>query len=186
MEDGKIVDLYLERNESAIKETAEKYGSKLKKLSNSIVKDLETAKECENDTYLKAWNSIPPNEPKTYFYEYLARITRNLSLNFCRSKNALKRSAYICELSKEMEECLPSVDDTQCKIDDKALSDILNSFLKSLKEEKRNIFIKRYWYLNSVSEISKNMNISESKIKTTLCRTREELKSYLIKEGYTL
>ena len=92
MEDEKIVELYFERNEAAIEKTSEKYGKRLRAVSNGIVRDMETAEECENDTYLEAWNIIPPNEPKTYFYAFLARIIRNISLNCCRKKTHLKET----------------------------------------------------------------------------------------------
>jgi RNA polymerase sigma-70 factor (ECF subfamily) len=95
VEDGKIVDLYLSRDESAIRETSEKYGPRLRSFSMSIVDDLQTAEECENDTYMEAWNSIPPHEPKDYLYAFLAHITRHLSLNCCRKRSCLKRSALV-------------------------------------------------------------------------------------------
>ena len=112
MDDERIVELYLSRDESAIKETSEKYGPRLRSLAYGIVNDAQTAEECENDTYLEAWNSIPPHDPKSYLYAFLARITRHISLNRCRDGSRLKRSAVICELSAEMEECLPAPDDS--------------------------------------------------------------------------
>ena len=184
MEDNKIVELYLLRDEVAINQTKEKYGARLRALSLNIVSDKQTAEECENDTYLEAWNSIPPHEPKTYLYPYLARIIRHISLNRGRERDRLKRSAFICELSAEMEQCIPSPDNAENPIDDIVLSQIINSFLGSLDEQKRNIFIRRYWYLDSITDISKRFCISESKIKTTLFRCRNKLRERLIKEGY--
>lgn len=186
MEDEKIVELYFERNESAIERTSEKYGKRLRAVSNGIVKDIETAEECENDTYLEAWNIIPPNEPKTYFYAFLARIIRNISLNCCRKKNALKRNAFVCELSAEMEECIPSPDDMDCRINDMVFAEIINKFLSELDAEKRKIFVRRYWYMDSVTEISEKLLLSESKVKTSLFRTRKKLREFLEKEGYAL
>ena len=186
MEDEKIVELYFERNESAIERTSEKYGKRLRAVSNGIVKDIETAEECENDTYLEAWNIIPPNEPKNYFYAFLARIIRNISLNCCRKKNALKRNAFVCELSAEMEECIPSPDDMDCRIDDMVFAEIINKFLSELDAEKRKIFVRRYWYMDSVTEISEKLLLSESKVKTSLFRTRKKLREFLEKEGYAL
>lgn len=186
MEDEKIVELYFERNESAIERTSEKYGKRLRAVSNGILKDIETAEECENDTYLEAWNIIPPNEPKTYLYAFLARIIRNISLNCCRKKNALKRNAFVCELSAEMEECIPSPDDMDCRIDDMVFAEIINKFLSELDAEKRKIFVRRYWYMDSVTEISEKLLLSESKVKTSLFRTRKKLREFLEKEGYTL
>ncbi|MBR2640776.1 MAG: RNA polymerase sigma factor [Oscillospiraceae bacterium] len=186
MEDEKIVELYFERNESAIERTSEKYGKRLRAVSNGILKDIETAEECENDTYLEAWNIIPPNEPKTYLYAFLARIIRNISLNCCRKKNALKRNAFVCELSAEMEECIPSPDDMDCRIDDMVFAEIINKFLSELDAEKRKIFVRRYWYMDSVTEISEKLLLSESKVKTSLFRTRKKLREFLEKEGYAL
>lgn len=186
LDDNKIVELYLSRDETAIKQTFENYGTRIRSLANNIVKDLQTAEECENDTYLEAWRTIPPHEPRTYLFAFLARITRHISLNICRDRNRLKRSAFICELSTEMEQCIPSPDDTECRIDDIILKDAINNFLATLDEEKRNIFLRRYWFLDSIADISKRYAISESKVKTTLFRCRNQLREYLEKEGYTL
>ena len=103
MDDRSIVALYLRRDETAIRQTAEKYGSRLRTLAYGIVNDLQTAEECENDTYMEAWRTIPPHEPGDHFYAFLARITRHISLNCCRDRSRLKRSAFICELSAEMD-----------------------------------------------------------------------------------
>ena len=116
LEDSSIVELYLSRDEDAIFQTSKKYGSRLRALSLGIVADRFTAEECENDTYLEAWRSIPPHEPKSYFYQFLARITRHRSLNCCRERNRLRRSAYICELTAEMEQCIAKPDDCACHI----------------------------------------------------------------------
>lgn len=186
MEDGKIVELYLRRDETAIGQTADKYGSRLRALAYGIVRDNQTAEECENDTYLKAWDSIPPHEPRDYFYAFLARIARHISLNFCRNRSRLKRSAFLCELTAEMEECIPSPDDAQCRMDELAFGEALNGFLRTLSEEKRNLFVRRYWYLDSISDLSKRFSLSESNVKTTLHRCRNRLREHLEKEGYTL
>lgn len=186
MEDKQIVALYLLRDEAAIGHTAEKYGSRLRALAQGIVADRQTAEECENDTYLGAWNAIPPHRPESYLYAFLARITRHHALNCCRSRSSLKRSAVVCELSAEMEQCLPAPDDTPCRLEDSELAEALNAFLRSLDEEKRGIFLRRYWFLDPVAEIAARFGISESKVKTTLFRCRERLRSYLEKEGYTL
>ena len=186
MDDNRIVELFLQRDETAIKQTTEKYGSRLRSLAYGIVNDQLTAEECENDTYMEAWSTIPPHEPRSYLYAFLARIIRHISLNCCRDRRRLKRSAFICELSVEMEQCIPTPDDIECRIDDMALSIAINGFLGGLDEEKRNIFIRRYWYLDSVADISKRFALSESKIKTTLFRCRSRLREQLIKEGYTV
>ena len=186
MDDNGIVELYLLRDETAIRQSAEKYGKRLRSLAYGIAGDRQTAEECENDTYMEAWNTIPPHEPRSYLYAFLARITRHISLNFCRDRNRLKRSAFICELSAEMEQCIPAPDDALCRMDDMALREAINGFLGTLDEEKRNIFVRRYWYLDTVADISKRFALSESKVKTTLFRCRNRLREHLEKEGYTL
>ena len=186
MDDNRIVELYLRRDETAIGQTAEKYGKRLRALSYGIVNDEETAEECENDTYMEAWKRIPPHEPRSYLYAFLARMTRNISLNRCRERDSLKRSAHILELSAELEQCSPSPDDVECRIADAELSNAINGFLRLLDDEKRYIFIRRYWYMDSISDISKRFTISESKVKTTLFRCRSRLRQYLEKEGYDL
>ena len=121
MDDNQIVELYLLRDETAIKQTTEKFGSRLRSLAYRIVNDRQTAEECENDAYMEAWSAIPPHEPRSYLYAFLARITRHISLNCCRDRSRLKRSAFICELSAEMEQCIPAPDDVACRVDNLAL-----------------------------------------------------------------
>lgn len=186
MEDNLIIDMYLARNEDAINCTATKYGKRLNRISSSIIEDLDVADECENDTYLAAWNSIPPNEPREYFYPYLARIIRNISLNICRDRSALKRKAYIAELTNEMEQCIPGNMGVEYVVDEMVLKELLNNFLKNLDKRKRRLFVRRYWYLDSVACISKRYMMSESNVKTTLFRIRNDLRCYLEKEGYSL
>ena len=118
MDDNRIVDLFLKRDEEAIAQTSKKYGKRLRSLAYKIVNDHETAEECENDTYMEAWNSIPPHDPGNYLYAFLARITRHISLNCCRNRDRLKRSAFICELSEELEQCIPASNDVERYIDD--------------------------------------------------------------------
>lgn len=186
MEDKRIVELYFQRDESAIQQTSEKYGSRLRQIAWKITEDRMAAEECENDTYLQAWNMIPPHEPVSYLFAFLARITRHISLDICRNRSRLKRKAFLVELSLEMEQCIPSPDDTQGKIEGILLGKVISDFLRKLPEEKRKVFIRRYWYLDSISAIAERYDIKESKIKTMLFRTRNELRCFLEKEGYLL
>ena len=144
MDDTTIVELFLCREESAIKQTSEKYGRRLRSISFEITQNYEAVEECENDTYLEAWNSIPPHEPKHYLYAFLARIIRHISLNYCRNHSRLKRSTFICEISNEMEQCIPHPDDVECRMDEVLLQEAINNFLGTLSGEKRNIFLRRY------------------------------------------
>ena len=184
LEDGKIVELFLSRDESAISEAAEKYGARLRALARGMVQSDETAEECENDTYWEAWCAIPPHEPRGYLYPFLARITRHLALNCCRSRKQLKRSAHIEELTVELQQCVPA-NRTEDVVDAMALREALNGFLKMLTEEKRTVFLRRYWYLDDIAEIAFTCSMSESKVKTMLYRTRRALRTYLEKEGYS-
>lgn len=186
MDDKDIVELYLQRDEAAIAFSAEKYGSRLKSLAFGITFDHQTAEECESDTYLNAWNLIPPNEPRTFLFGFLARITRHLSIDRCRRQESLKRKAQIVELSLEMEMCLPAKEDVISSIGEKELGDAISSFLKTISKEKRVVFMRRYFYLDSISEIAARCGMSESKVKSMLFRIRSNLKEYLIREGFCI
>lgn len=181
-----IVALYFERDESAISLTAEKYGRRLCSLALGITEDIRTAEECENDTYLRAWSAIPPHDPSEYLYAFLARITRNLALGRCRENARQKRSASITELSAELEQCIPAPNDTECRLDERLLGEAINSFLGTLSEEKRRVFVRRYWHTDSVAAIAARYALTQSKVKSMLLRCRNELRQYLIKEGYDL
>lgn len=182
MDDGKIVDLYLSRDEAAIRQTAEKYSSPLRRIAYNIVRDVQTAEECESDTYLKAWNSIPPHEPRDFLFAFLARITRHCALDFCRKRSRLKRAAFLCELSAEMEQCIPAPYNADRHIDSMMLCGAINKFLASLDAEKRNIFVRRYWFMDSVDSISRLYGLSQSKVKSSLFRTRNQLREFLDRE----
>ncbi len=186
MDDERIVELFLNRKEEAIARVTEKYGIRLRNLANGILNDWTAAQECENDTYLEAWNAIPPHRPGDYLFAFLARITRHLSLDRCRSRSRLKRNARLSELTREMEQCIPSPNDTECQVEGILLGEVVSAFLRGIPGEQRNVFLRRYWYLESVSEISRRFGISESKVKTMLFRCRNRLREYLEKEGYDL
>lgn len=186
MDDNQLVDLFLKRDEAALSVVSEKYGKSLRRIANNIVEDPMDAEECENSTYLTAWESIPPHEPRNYLFPYLARIIRHISLDLCRKRNRIRRSAHFTELTAEMEQCIPAPNDTACQMDGILLGEVISSFLWKLSEEQRNVFLRRYWYLDPVSDIAGRFSFSESKVKTMLFRIRTELKEYLLKEGYML
>jgi RNA polymerase sigma-70 factor (ECF subfamily) len=183
MEDENIVDLYLRRDEDAIKQTEIKYGKKLLSLSVGITQDRQDAEECCDSTYFEVWNTIPPNEPRTYFFAYIARICRHISLDLCRSRSRQKRNAMITVLSDELDICFASPDDTDKWIDDNALKKALNDFLSSLDEDSRDMFIRRYWYMDSTAELVRKFGKSEGSIKMALLRMRQSLRLFLEKEG---
>ena len=186
MDDSKIVDLYLMRNEDAIRQTYLKYGKQLRSIAINIVQDSSDAEECENDTYTKVWDSIPPHEPRTYLFAFLARITRHISLDLRKYKNRQKRTAVIVELSAELEQCIPAPTVEVCQMSDEGFGELINLFLWELDEDTRNVFIRRYWFLDSIAQIAERFQMSESKVKSMLFRTRSKLKKYLEKEGVVL
>jgi RNA polymerase sigma factor (sigma-70 family) len=186
MEDSKIVDFYLMRKEEAIKQTSLKYGKQLHSIAMNIVQHSSDAEECENDTYIKAWDSIPPHEPRTYLFAFLARITRHIALDLCKHKNRQKRTALIVELSEELAQCIPAPTAEECQICDEGFGEVINPFLWKLDEDTRNVFIRRYWFLDSIRQIAEEFQMSESKVKSMLFRTRNKLRRYLEKEGILL
>ena len=181
MEDAKIIELFFQRNEQAVKETDTAYGRKLYVLSNNILNNREDAEESVSDTYMEAWNSIPPKRPK-YFYAFLASVCRNMSFNRLDWRLAAKRNAEVVSLTQELEMCVP--DSRQDgEMDRRELRRVLETFLDSLSKESRLIFLRRYLYVDTVAEIAARYGISESKVKTQLHRTRAKLHTYLKKEG---
>lgn len=186
MEDSQIIQLYFERSEDAISQTAIKYGGYCRTIAYNILHSIEDSQECVNDTYLKTWNTIPPCRPKK-FAAFLGRITRNLSLNRYRNYTAEKRGGgEIPAALDELEECIPSPYDANDPTDEIVLADVLNRFLAALPAEQRKIFMRRYWYISSVKEIAGDYGISESKVKMSLLRSRNQLKAILEKEGIAL
>ncbi len=184
MDDGEIVELFLRRDETAVARASEKYGKRLRDLAERITGDIETALECENDTYLRAWNSIPPNKPADCLFSFLARITRNVSINVLKSGKCKKRGGETVELTTELESCLPAEGDVETAFEEKEISGLITEYLKSIGERKRSIFLKRYWYAEPISEIADEFSTSEGNVRSVLSRTRSGLKRYLEKEGY--
>lgn len=183
MKDIDIIELYWTRNENAISETSAKYGKYCFKIAYNILNDIPQSEECFNDTYLKLWNSIPPQRPSK-FSAFLGRITRNLALDTYKSKARAKRGfGETALILDELIGCIPSNSDTEKVTDSMVITDVLNRFLSSLPSESRIIFIQRYWHMSSIKEIANNFNCSESKIKMSLFRSRNELKALLEKEG---
>ena len=181
MEDAKIIELFFQRNEQAVKETDTAYGRKLYVLSNNILNNREDAEESVSDTYMETWKSIPPKRPK-YFYAFLVSICRHLSFNRLDWRMAAKRNAEVVALTQEMEMCIPD-SRQEGEMDRRELRRTLETFLDSLSKESRLIFLRRYLYVDTIAEIAARYGISESKVKTQLHRTRAKLHTYLSKEG---
>ncbi|MBO5262431.1 MAG: sigma-70 family RNA polymerase sigma factor [Clostridia bacterium] len=181
MDDLEIIKLYYERQEMAIDETDKKYGRLCHSISYNILGNEEDVKECVNDTYLALWNSIPPAKPKS-LKAFIAKIARNNSLKKFESLHRQKRHTDMTVSLSELENVLS--DSSICdNISDEHISQAINSFLKGQKESIRNVFIRKYWFFDSVESIAKRYSYSESKVKSILCRARSNLKKYLIKEG---
>ena len=186
MEDKQIVDLYWARSEQAISATAEKYGKYCHAIAFNILHSDGDSEECVNDTYLKAWESIPPMRPER-LSTFLGKITRNLSLDRYRRDNAGKRGKGEVPLAlEELYECLPSGSGDDTVAEDILLTDIFNRFLSELTPEARKFFVRRYWYLSSVKEIARSYGVGESKVKMSLQRSRIALKELLKQEGIPL
>lgn len=186
MDDNKIIDLYWNRSESAIAETDKRYGRYCYTIAFNILHNKEDAEECVNDTYFKVWGVIPTLRPLK-FSAFIGRITRNLSLNKYEYYNAKKRGRGETQvIFEELQGCIVSAESVEDAIEEKLLTEKLNCFLEGLSAEKRNIFMRRYWYLSGVKEIASDYQMSESKVKMVLLRTRKALKEYLEQEGIVL
>lgn len=186
MTDHEIIDLYWKREETAIAVSANKFGSYCHSISYNILHDNEDAEECVNDTWLGAWKSMPPHRPER-LSTFLGKITRNLSLNRFKKYAAEKRGYGQTELVlSELEDCIPDNTNIEQIVDDHILVQALNDFLYAQPEQKRNIFIRRYWYLYPIRDIAAAYGISESKVASLLFRMRNNLKIHFEKEGITL
>lgn len=180
MEDQDIINLFFARDQEGLRQAADKYGGALMVLARRILRDENDAEEAVSDTWLAAWNAIPPARPE-HLYAYLAKICRFSAFGLLDKAHAQKRTATVVSLSAELEGCLPADYG-----DSRDLGEVLNSFLAGLPVEKRRIFLRRYWFGDDLREIARRYGISESKVKVTLFRLRGQLKAHLEKEGITV
>jgi len=184
MDDDKIISLYWQRDEEAIAETQKKYGRFCYSIAYGLLKSKEDAEECENDTYLDAWNAIPPQKPKP-LSTFLAMITRRRALDYWRGRHAQKRESQMHVVSfEELEECIPVGQRLDERIHVQELAKALSVFLRGLSEVECNVFLRRYWYFDTIRVIAARYGFSESRVKMMLTRTRKKLRNYLQKEGY--
>lgn len=184
MEDIKIVQLYWDRNQTAITETATKYGSYCTSIAKNILGNHDDVEECINDTYLNAWNSMPPHRP-LLLSTFLGKITRNLSFNKYKYLHASKRGeSEIPAVLDELDECVSGKIDVEQEIEYQELVKVIDDFLASLPSRKRNMFVCRYWYNDSITSIAKQFDMKENAVSMTLRRTRIKLKEYLMERGY--
>lgn len=186
MDDNGIIQMYWDRNDQAISATSEKYGSYCKAIARNILSNEEDAEECVNDTYLNAWNSMPTHWPKQ-LAAFLGKITRNLAFNKYKCRHAKKRgSGEITLVLDELTDCVSDVDNVERIIDRQELAKAIGSFVKKLPIEKRNIFVRRYWYADSVSDIASDYGMMQGTVSKALERTRKQLKAYLSERGFEL
>lgn len=184
MDDARIVDLYWARSERAIAETSDKYGKYCYAIAYNILLNAEDAEESVNDTYMDAWNTMPPHRP-SILSTFLGKISRQRAIDRWRGKKAGKRGGgEITLVLDELNDCIASDHDVEKTVELGELSNAINHFLQGLPETERNVFVSRYWFLSPVKEIADCFGIGQSKTKTMLFRTRRKLQTYLEREGY--
>lgn len=186
MRDAEILDLYWMRDERAIAETQERYGSYCRSIARRILNDREDADECVNDTWMRAWNAIPPGRPE-HLNLFLGTITRNLALDRWKRRNTMKRGGGETVLVlDELAECVPAAHNTEEEVEAAELSRLLNQFLHTLPERECNVFLRRYWYVEEYESIARRYGMKLNTVKTSLFRTRGKLKVFLEREGVLL
>lgn len=185
MDDSKIVELYWARDEAAIAETDKKYGAYCHRIAMNILSNAQDAEECVNSTYHNAWNAIPPHRP-AMLSTFLGKITRNLSLQYIRKKNAARRGGGESVVPfEELSECIPASEEySVCsEMDAERLGELINSYLQTVSKDARMLFIGKYFYFDKIDDIAKRLGMKESRAKTLLYRTRNGLREYLKNEG---
>lgn len=186
MNDKALIEMFNSRNQQAISETRKVYGNYIFKISYNILGNMEDAEENDNNALMSIWNSIPPAIPIN-LKAFIARITRNNAIDMYRKSNTQKRfSDKYAESIEEFSEIIPDENSVEEEFDLNVLKSQINTFLDGETKKDRQIFLSRYFYFDSIKEISSNMNITQSNVKVSLHRTREKLKDYLIREGYNL
>ncbi len=184
MEDSQIVDLYWQRNADAISETADKYGAYCFTIADNILHSTEDSEECVNDTWLRAWNAMPPQRPNV-LRMFLAKITRNLSFDRFHARSAEKRGGgEMALVLDELGECLNGGLDTEAVYEANELRQCIRRFVRSLPERDGNVLVRRYFFAESVADISGRYDMTANNVRVILSRTRRRLKAYLLKEGY--
>lgn len=186
MKDAEILDLYWARNERAISETQGAYGNYCYSIAWHILHDREDSDECVNDTWLRAWNAIPPGRPDR-FSLFLGAITRNLSLDRWKERRTRKRGGgEVTAALDELAECVPDARSTEDEVAAAELERLINVFVHTLSERDCNVFLRRYWYVEEYGEIAERYGLNLNTVKTSLFRTRKKLRDYLEREGITI
>ena len=183
MDDRQIVELYWRRDETAITVTQDKYGPYCRRIAANILPDSQDAEECVNDTWLGAWNAMPPHRP-VRLPPFLGRITRNLAVDMARSRTAKKRGGGTYQVAlEELADCVPAAPGADRAAEDRELEEIINRFLRTLPERDCSVFLRRYWFVDSLEDIARRYAMKENTVRTCLFRTRNKLRAYLEKEG---
>lgn len=186
MEDEKIIDLYWARQERALIETERKYGAYCRTIAYHILRSREDSEECVSDAWLHAWNAIPPKRP-AILSAFLGRITRNLSIDRWKAARTEKRGGgSVPAALEELSDCIPSCNGLEWMLDEKELSRAIDAFLRTLPERECSIFLRRYWYADSIRQIAQRFGMKENSVKSILFRTRERLRKYLEGEGIAI
>ena len=185
MDDKQLIDLYWARSESAIDETDKKYGKFCHRIAFNILANLQDSEECVSDTHIKVWNAIPPDKPCSLF-AYLGRITRNISINLWHKRNAQKRRSAGDILLSELSECIPHTETTENTAESNELSRIISDWLYTLPVDDRILFVRRYWYGDSVEYLAQNLSQTRSAVSGRLFRMRKKLRTLLEKEGISI
>lgn len=182
MDDKIIIELYWERKEEAVRETALKYGKLCAYIAGNILSSQEDSEECVNDTYFAVWNAIPDERPNI-FSAFISRITRNLALKKYEYLSAAKRNPGAITSLEELGDCISGTENVESEIEKMRIESTINAFLRQQSEEKRNIFIRRYWYFDTIESICKSTGFSQSKVKSMLYQMRQKLRKKLESEG---
>ena len=185
LDDRKIIELFYERSEQAIIELSNKYGSVCRKVADNILNNKQDVEECVNDAYLGAWNTIPPQNPNPLI-SYVCHIVRNIAIKKYHFNTAEKRNSIYDVALDELENCIPSVSSVEDEIDTMEISKHINMFLEILDKENRILFVRRYWYSDSIEDLAKLFCTSKHNVSVRLSRTREKLKKYLSRKGVSL
>lgn len=185
MDDSRIIALFTERSEQAIKELAKKYGKLCGHIAKNILQNEQDAEECVSDAYMGCWNTIPPEHPVS-LQAYVCRIVRNISITKYRANTAGKRNSHYDASLDELEECLASRMLVEEECEAKELGKLINLFLGTLDRENRIIFVRRYWYGDEISDIAEYSRLSENNVYVRLSRTRSRLREFLKKEGFLI
>lgn len=185
LNDSEIIDLFYARSERAIAELSAKYGNVCNKIAKNILNNIRDAEECVNDAYLGAWNTIPPQNPNPLL-TYICRIVRNLSIKKYHANTSVKRNSFYDAALDELEECISSPESIDAEISAKELTRMIDNFLDTLDAESRILFVRRYWYSYSISELAEQFNLKSNTVSVRLSRIRDKLRNYLKKEGITV